>query len=255
MSQTSRDLVYGGDRAQDYNTDNDTRHAPIKFLDAKKSDLSTTIPRALAEHANRSKKHRDNLLYELAILWRKYKDDGEFSISQKLLDELYTSTFRRKLRDILKAVATPIRKHSNYAETVRCKSYRFNISRPKKAPTYNGIPEDEADGHDKFDGSEVPSKLIQVVIPAAWLWDRYERWTSICDRNDWTSRLDLYGRTEWGRPLFAALDEIRIPATVETARLTERGVVKMARRKRGRCYDPITNLRKDLRRDSLINGE
>jgi hypothetical protein len=32
-------------------------------------------------------------------------------------------------------------------------------------------------------------------------------------------------------------------------------VVKLARRKRGRCYDPLTNLRKDLRRDSLIDGE
>jgi hypothetical protein len=255
MSQTSRDLADGGDRVQDYNTDNDTRHAPIKFLDAKKSDLMTIMPRALAEQADSGGKHRVDLLYELALLWRKYKDDGEFSISQKLLDELYTSTYRRKLRDILKAVATPIRTHSNYAGSVRCKGYRFNISRPKKAPTYNGIPEDEPDDHNKSDGSEVPAKLIRVVIPAAWLWDRYERWTGICDRNDWTSRLDLDGRTEWGRPLFAALDEIRIPATVETARLTERGVVKMARRKRGRCYDPITNLRKDLRRDSLIDGE
>jgi hypothetical protein len=213
------------------------------------------MPRALAELADRGGKHRVNLRYEFAILWRHFKDDGEFRVAMRMLDLMYTGHFRKKFKEILDATATPVKTHSSFAGSVRSRTYKFKFRRPKKAPTYNSIPDSEPDSTENPLHSTVPSDLIQVTVPAAWLWDRYERWTLICERNDWTSSLDLDGRTEWGRPLFAALDKIQIPDTAETARLTKRGVVKLARRKRGRCYDPLTNLRKDLRRDSLIDGE
>jgi hypothetical protein len=173
----------------------------------------------------------------------------------RMVELLYTGHFRKAFKAILDATATPVKTHSSFAGSVRSRTYKFKFRRPKKAPTYNSIPDSEPDSTENPLRSTVPSDLIQVTVPAAWYWDRYERWTLICERNDWTSSLDLDGRTEWGRPLFAALDKIQIPDTAETARLTKRGVVKLARRKRGRCYDPLTNLRKDLRRDSLIDGE
>lgn len=256
MSRASQKLGDSGDRHQEYSTNNDTRRAPIKFLDARNCDWKTTMPRALAELADRGGKHRVNLRYEFAFLWRRFSQDGEFRVAMRMVELLYTGHFRKAFKAILDATATPVKTHSSFAGSVRSRTYKFKFRRPKKAPTYNSIPDGEPDCPVALrGGSTVPSDLIQVTIPAAWFWDRYERWTLICDRNDWTSRLDLDGRTEWGRPLFAALDKIQIPDTAETARLTKRGVVKVARRKRGRCYDPLTNLRKDLRRNSLIDGE
>lgn len=250
MSETSRDLEDGGDRNQDCNTSNVTRRAPIRFLDARTCDLKITMPRALAERADQGGKHRDNLRYELALLWRRYTQDGEFRVSMRMFDELHTAHFRKELKAILDDAATPVRTHSNYAASARSRSYKFKFRRPKKTPTYGAIPE-EPDGR----LSLLPPDLVHVTIPSKWLRDRYERWSDICKRNDWTSSLDLDGRTEWGRPLFAALELLKIPDTPETSRLTTRGVVKAAKRKRGRCYHPITNLRKDLRRNSLIDDE
>jgi len=255
MSQTSQDYGDSGDRRHDYSTNNDTRRAPIKFLDARNCDRKTTMPRALAELADQRGKHRDNLRYEFAFLWRSFSQDREFRVAMRMVELLYTGHFRKAFKAILDATATPVKTHSSFAGSVRSRTYKFKFRRPKKAPTYNSIPDSEPDSTENPLRSTVPSDLIQVTVPAAWYWDRYERWTLICERNDWTSSLDLDGRTEWGRPLFAALDKIQIPDTAETARLTKRGVVKLARRKRGRCYDPLTNLRKDLRRDSLIDGE
>lgn len=249
MSRESRNLEDGGDQIQGRNTSNDTSHAPIRFLEPRMCDLTLSVPSSLIGYADQGGKHRDNLRFELALYWRRYVQDGEFPVSRTLLDELYTSTFRRKLKDILNAVAKPSRSHSNYAGSSRCKAYEFKFRRPKKAPTYNGIPE------------EAPAKLqpradhVSITIPAAWLWDRYERWTEICNRNDWTSNLDLDGRTDWGRPLLDALESVALPEAPETVRLTNQGVVKAAMRKRGRCYHPMTNLRKDLRRESLLKGE
>lgn len=207
------------------------------------------MPRALAERADRGRKHRDNLRYELAILWRRYVTDGEFRLSMRMLDELYTAHFRRVLKSILDETTTPVRNHSSYSGNARSRSYKFRFRRPIKAPTYSDIQE-VPDAT-----APLPTELIRVVIPAAWLWDRYLRWTDICERQGWTPSLDLDGRTDWGRPLFAALDSTRVPDVPETQRLTHYGVLKAARRKRGRCYHSITNLRKSLRRESLIDGE
>ena len=249
MSRASRDLEDGGDRVLDYNTKDDVQRAPIRFLDPRMCDLTLSVPRALIDYADQGGMHRDNLRYELALCWQRYVRDGEFPVSRTLLDELYTSTFRRKLKGILKAVARPSRSHSNYAGSTRCKAYKFKFRRPKKAPTYNDIPEEAPDP------PQPRASRIRITIPASWLWGRYERGSDICKRNDWTSNLDLDGRTDWGRPLFAAFDLLEIPETAETSRLIRRGVVKSAKRKRGRCYHPMTNLRKDLRRNSLIDGE
>ncbi len=255
MSRASRDLVDGGDRRQDCNTNNDTRRAPILFLDARNCDTRTNMPRALAELADRRGKHRDNLRYELALLWRRFMNDGEFRVSMRMIENLYTSHFRREFKEILDATATPVKTHSSFPGSIRSRTYKFRFRRPKKAPIYNDIPEDEPVTPKVSISSTVPSARIRVTIPAAWLWDRYERWADICKRNDWTSSLDLDGRTDWGRPLFATLDSVLIPETTETARLTKQGVVKIARRKRGRCYHVLTNLRKNLRREILIDGE
>jgi hypothetical protein len=78
MNRASQVLVGGGDREGDCNTNNDTRRAPIKFLDAEKGGLRTTIPRALVAHADGGGKHRQDLLRELAILWHRFVEDGEF---------------------------------------------------------------------------------------------------------------------------------------------------------------------------------
>lgn len=78
MSRASQVLVDGGDRERDYNKNNETRRAPINFLDAEHGDLRTTIPRALAAHADGGGKHRQDLLRELAILWHRFVEDGEF---------------------------------------------------------------------------------------------------------------------------------------------------------------------------------
>lgn len=250
MSRASRDLGDGGDRIKDCNTSNDIRRAPIRFLDARTcGDWKITMPRALAERADQGGKHRDNLRYELAILWRRYANYGEFPVSMRLLDGLYTAHFRKTLRAILDDTATPVRTHSSYADSARSRSYKFKFRRPKKAPTYNGILDEAPD-------PLLPrASQIRVTIPAEWRWDRCERWFAICERNGWTTNLDFDGRTDWGRPLFHALESALIPETAETERLTKRGVVKCAVRKRGRCYHPLTNLRKDLRRAMLFDGE
>ena len=250
MSRASRNLGDGGDRTQDCNTSNDTRRAPIRFLDARTcGDWNITMPRALAERADQGGKHRDNLRYELAILWRRYANYGEFPVSMRMLDELYTAYFRKTLKAILDDTATPVRTHSSYADSARSRSYKFKFRRPKKAPTYNGIL-DEAP-----DPLQPRASQIRVTIPTEWLWDRYKRWSDICMRNDWMSNLDLDGRTDYGRQTFAALESATVPAVPETRRLTEHGVPKMVVRRHGRSYDPTTNMRKDLRREMHFNGE
>jgi hypothetical protein len=250
MSRASRVLEDGGDRIQDCNINNDTRRAPIRFLDARTcGDWEITMPRALAERADQGGKHWDNLRYELAMLWRRYANYGEFPVSMRLLDELYTAHFRKTLKAILDETATPVRTHSSYADSARCRSYKFNFRRPKKAPTYNGIP-DEAP-----DPPQPRASRIHVTIPAKWLWDRYERWSAICKKNDWISNLDLDGRTDYGRQTFAALESATVPATPESKRLTKHGVLKMVVRRHGRLYDPTTNMRKVDRREMYFNGE
>jgi len=119
MSRASQKLGDSGDRHQKYNKNNDNRRAPIKFLDARNCDWEITMPRALAELADRRGKHRFNLRYELAILWRRYKQDGEFRVSMRMLDELYTAHFRKALKAILDATATPLKTHSGFAGSVR----------------------------------------------------------------------------------------------------------------------------------------
>ncbi len=250
MSRTSRNLEDGGDRTLDFNTDEEVQRVPIRFFDPGTQDWTISMPRELAEHASVAGKHREDLLRELAILYRRYVRDGEFSISYALVDQLYTSAFRRKLMAILADTATCTKKHLNLRNSKRCRRYRFNFKRPKKAPRYNDIPDDGDD-----DPAFLLPNRIHITIPAAWLWNRYERWFAICDRYGWTSNLDFDGRTDWGVPLFKALGSALIPDTAETERLTKRGVVKCAVRKRGRCYHPLTNLRKDLRRATLFDGE
>lgn len=249
MSQASRMNGDTGERHQHYSSGEEIRHSPVRFLPASQSDWTISMPKELADYANRSKKHRAELQYELAMLWRRYVKDGEFTVSMQMLDELYSGHFRKSLKAILDATATPTRNHSNFAGSARSRSYKFKFRRPRKAPTYNGIPPGPGD-------PPLPRpNQIRVTIPAAWLWNRYERWWVICKRHDWTPGLDLDGRTEWGRPLFAGLAAATIPVVPETERLTKRGVVKCAVRKRGRCYHPLTNLRKDLRRATLFDGE
>lgn len=255
MSRASQDRGDSGNRRQDCNIDKHTRLVPVLFLGARNCDLKTTIPRALAEQTDGRRKHRESLLYEFAILWRRFVQDGEFRVSMELLDELYTSHFRRAFKAILDATATRVKTHSNFAGRARSRTYKFKFHRLKKAPTYSDIPEGEPDGHEGADGSTGHPGMIRVTVPGAWLFNRYERWTGICERNGWISSLDLDGRTDWGRPLFAGFDKMLIPEAAETTRLVKQGVVKIARRKRGRCYHPLTNLRKDLRRRCLIDGE
>ncbi|MCC7337884.1 MAG: hypothetical protein IT422_22580 [Pirellulaceae bacterium] len=249
MSRASREIGDTGERHQHYSSGEEIRRSPIRFLPASQSDWTISMPKELADHANRSKKHGVELRYELAILWRRYANYGEFPVSMRLLDELYTAHFRKTLKAILDDTATPVRTHSGYADSARSRSYKFNFRRPKKAPTYNTIPDGPSDP------PLLLPNLIRTTIPAAWLWVRYERWFAICERNGWTTNLDFDGRTDWGRPLFNALESALIPETAETERLTKRGIVKCAVRKRGRCYHPLTNLRKDLRRAMLFDGE
>ena len=249
MSEASRDLGDTGERHLEDNSNQDVRRSPIRFLPARKCDWTISMPKELANRADRSKKHRVELRYELGMLWRRYVGDGAFSVSMRMLDELYSGHFRKTLKAILDDVATPVRNHSNYPRSARSRSYEFNYRRPKKAPTYNGVPPGPGD---------LPRPrpdLVRITIPAAWLWDRYERWWKICKRHDWTPNLDLDGRSDWGRPLFAGLEAATIPDVPETERLIKRGVVKAVVRKHGRCYHPLTNLRKDLRRESLFDDE
>ena len=255
MSRASQDIGDSGDRRQDCNIDKHTRLVKIKLHEAGNCDLKTTMPRALAEQTYGRRKHRESLLYEFALLWRRFVQDGDFRVSMGLLDELYTSHFRRAFKEVLDATATPVKTHSSFAGRARSRTYKFKFQRPKKTPTYSDIPEDEPDGCEGADGSTGHPEMIRVTVSGAWLFDRYERWTDVCERNGWTSSLDLDGRTDWGRPLFAGFDKMLIPEAAETTRLVKQGVVKIARRKRGRCYHPLTNLRKDLRRKCLIDGE
>jgi hypothetical protein len=254
MSEASRDLENGGDRNQDCNTSNVTRRAPIRFLDARTCDLKITVPRALAERADQGGKHRDNLRYVLALLWRRYTQDGEFRVSMRMLDELHTAYVRRELKAILDDTATPVRNHANFGGNTRCKTYKFNIPRPKKPPTYCGVPDDSSPQTAHLAKQE-RTKLVRVTIPAQWLWDRYERWSAICEKNDWVSNLDLDGRTDYGRQTIAALKSATVPAVPETRRLTKHGVPMMVVRCHGRSYDPTTNMPKYLRREMHFNGE
>lgn len=250
-SRASREIGDTGERHQHYSSGEheEVRRLPIRFLPPDQTDWTISMPRELADRADQGGKHQVALRYELAMLWRRYVVDGEFCVSMRMLDELYTGHFRKRLKAILDNVATPTKCHSNYPDSVRCRAYKFKFRRPRKAPTYNGIPNGPSDP------PLLLPNLIRITIPAAWLWDRYERWFAICERNSWTTNLDFDGRTDWGRPLFNALESALIPETAETERLTKRGVAKCAVRKRGRCYHPLTNLRKDLRRATLFDGE
>lgn len=250
MSRASRrNLGHGGDGSQDHYANQDVSRSKIRFITPSKCDLKLSIPRELTDLADRGGKHRDDLRYELALLWRRYVQDGEFQVSMRLLDEMYSGRYRMKLKRILDTVAICVKNHSSFAGSEQCKTYKFRFARPKKCTTYSDIPEIPPD-------PTLPrASRIRVVLPGVWLWNRYERWVEICQRHDWTSNLDLDGRTDWGRPLLSALESVRIPDAPETVRLTKRGVMKAAVRKKGRCYHAMTNLRKDLRRDSLIDGE
>jgi hypothetical protein len=175
--------------------------------------------------------------------------DGEFSVSMTMAELLYTSQFRRKLRAILADTSTPTKNHSAYPGNTRCRCYEFKLGnlQTQKAPTYSGVPM----GGMVWDGS---ADLRTVKSPGLWLCSRTEKWDAICTEHDWTNHLDVDGRTDWGRPIHEALAATLVPVTRETKRLRE-GVVPIKRRRHGRCYHPLTNLRKDLRRDCQLNGE
>jgi hypothetical protein len=252
-SRASREIGDTGERHQHYSQSQKVARLPIRFQSPKKRDRRIMVPKELVARADNGKKHSDDLRRELAILWNTYAKYGEFSVSMKMLEELYSSEFRKKLKSILDDVASPVRNHANFVGNSRCKSYKFKIPRPKKPPTYSGMPTDSSSQEARRGGP--PTKLIRVTIPAMWDWVRYERWSAICVKNDWISNLDLDGRTDYGRQTFAALESATVPAVPETKRLTKHGVLKMAVRRHGRCYDPTSNLRKDLRRDTYFDGE
>ncbi len=226
---------------------------PIRFQSPRKRDRRIMVPKELVARADNGKKHRDDLRRELAILWNAYSKYGEFSVSMKMLEELYSSEFRKKFKAILDEVASPVRNHANFPGNTSCTTYKFNISRPQKPPTYSEVPNDDSSQETRRGGP--PTKMVRVTLPAEWDWDRYERWSAICKIYNWVSDLDLDGRTDYGRQTFAALESATVPAVPETRRLTKYGVPKLVVRRHGRSYDPTTNMRKDLRREMHFNGE
>jgi hypothetical protein len=223
------------------------RLARIRFLPPGQTDLTTMVHYKLIEHANQGRKHKTELLYELALCWRRYLRDGEFGVSTEMLNERYGSRFREKLIAILNDTTTVTKRHSSYPGTSRCKMRVFKFE-GKKCATYSGIP-------GSFRMSFDPAAMRSVTIPGSWLWDRYERWSAICVRLGWQQQLDLDGRTEWGVAIHAALESITVPLSDDTRRLTHYGVVNIKRRKHGRMYHCLTNLSKVLRRASEIDGE
>jgi hypothetical protein len=254
MSEVSPENGDSGDLHQHLGQSQTEARLPIRFLPPKERDRRIMVPMELVARADNGKKHRDDLCRELAILWNTYAKYGEFSVSMKLTEELYSSEFRRKLKSILDDVASPVSNHANFVGNSRCKSYKFKTPRPKNPPTYSSVPSDSSSESRLVGGRRSP-KLVCVTVPAEWDWDRYERWSAICTKYDWVSNLDLDGRTDYGRQTFAALDSATVPAVPETKRLTEEGVTKMVVRRHGRSYDPTTNLRKDLRRKTHFDGE
>lgn len=226
------------------------KYKPIKFLEPRQTDRTIMVPAELVAHADGGKSHAEDLKFVLALLWSTYVARGEFRVSTKMLDELHGSCFRRKLISILGAVAVTTKNHSTHEGSVRCRTREFKYRRPEQAPTYSGIPVDPSGGP-----CVMSTAMVAVSIPARWLWDRYERWSEVCKKHGWTSYLDLDGRTDWGRPLLETLDRVEVPVRPETERLTERGVLRAAHRIDGRCYHPLTNLKKEIRRACLIDGE
>lgn len=219
----------------------------IKFLPPGETDLTITVHYKLIEHANQGAKHKTELLYELALCWRRYLRDGEFGVSTAMLNERYGSRFREKLIAILNQTTIVTKGYSSYPETARCKTRAFKFE-GKKCATYSGIP-------GSFRVSIDPAVMRPVTIPGSWLWDRYERWSAICVQMGCVSQLDLDGRTEWGAPIHTAIESTTVPLADETRRLTHHGVVNVKRRKHGRVYHCLTNMPKDLRRASEIDGE
>lgn len=219
----------------------------IKLLPPGETDLTIMVHYKLVEHANQGGKHKTELLYELALCWRRFLRDGECGVSTPMLNERYGSRFREKLIAILNQTTVVTKRHSSYPGTARCKKRVFKFE-AKKCATYSGVP-------GSFRLSFDPAVVEPVTIPGSWLWDRYERWSAICVRMGWVSQLDLDGRTEWGAAPHAAIESIAVPLADETSRLTHHGVVNVKRRKHGRCYHCLTNLPKDLRRASEIDGE
>ncbi len=267
MSQVLRSPGDGGDGHQGGEENECIRLAPIRFLELGERDWVVSVPRELVEQANRSKKHHDNLLYEIALKWRqsrrRHKKHRKFHVSMRMLNYLYNPYVRRVFKKILDSTATTARNHSNYPGNRRTRLYKFNNFGSKKAPTYHtsGSSIDSnasnATGTDNMHAirSNLRTELIRVTIPGRWLRLRYLKKSAICEQWGWISKLDLDGRTEWGRWLFASLDRVSMPVTDETSRLTSRGVTRLAKRRYGRVYHPISNLRKGIRRECLIDGE
>lgn len=237
------------------------KYLPLKLIDSRDHDMHIMVHRDLVEAVNQvTGKHREPILYELALCWRRYLRDGEFGVSTKLLDHLHNAKVRLKIVSILNNLTETVANHCTHQFSSRCKSRRFTLSGvTEKGTTYNSTP-------GQSPGLTCPSHLLTpIVIPAEWLHSRHIRWTEYCDENNLTQNLDIDGRTEWGAATFKTLDATELPAeppadasdeTVKHHRaLTRTGVLRCVKRKHGRCYHPLSNLNKTIRRMSRIDSQ
>lgn len=232
----------------------------IKLLEPSRCDMYLTVHRDLLALVPVKGKHRHNIRWELALLWKSYMRHGEFSYSTDVADYLYNTRYRSNFVALIDSVSELIKNYSTSATAPQTKTRRFTLDGVSpKCATYSSSP--------RHPGMVLETGMGEsVCIPAEWLTERYKGWCDYCNENDLPQNLDCDARTKWGSTILSGIAKTELPAdigpdekqaTIDLHRaLTEIGVPAIVARKHGRIsYHPTSGLAKTVRRKARIGGD
>lgn len=203
-------------------------------------------------------KNKEKLANEIRLCFNNYLEDGFFSFSTKLMDHLHGVPMRVRFHELFikSGIAVKVRGHS----PTRCCRYEFRLPGVEAKSTTYSSPASVAALQCN------PKFLISVSISHSYLYPRHLAWTQYCEERGLQQNVDFGGDTTWGAVTIETIDSVVLPSegsvpnlsrvsSIRLKGLNRRGAAKVVMRRYGRMYHALTNLSKDIRRRSKIDGE